>query len=259
MASSRGPSHPTTARLLILSATPLYGRAIARVVGEERGLRVLGVGDNLDAALGSLRELRPDVVLVDMDVPDSDVVLRAIFEAAPEVKIVAVAASATLPDLLTCARARVAGYVSGDDDPEELVTTIVGVARGEMRCSPRTATLVLEAIAALATERTPRPLDSGLTERELEVLELIGCGLSNKEIARRLSIELPTVKNHVHNILRKLKVNRRTEAMARLGPDWRLIDARSSSVAEEVNAQRQEMSHYHPPYRRKTDDMSERQ
>jgi two-component system, NarL family, nitrate/nitrite response regulator NarL len=163
-------------------------------------------------------------------------VLRAISEAAPEVRIVAVAASTTPPNLLTCARARVAGYVSRDDDPAELVATLVGVARGEMRCSPRTAMPVLEEVAALATERAPEPLESGLTERELEVLQLVGCGLSNKEIARGLSIELPTVKNHVHHILRKLKVNRRTEAMARLGPDWRLAEARSSGA--ESNDQR---------------------
>jgi two-component system nitrate/nitrite response regulator NarL len=232
MASPLGPSHPTPVRVFILTATPLYGRAIARVVGEERGLRVIGVGDSLDSALRSVRKLRPDIVLVDMGLRDGGLVLRAIGAAVPEVRIVAVAGATTPPQLLMCAQAQVAGYVSGDDDPEDLVMTIEGVARGEMRCSPRTAKAVLQEVAALATDRFPRPLDSGLTERELEVLELVGCGLSNKEIARRLAIELPTVKNHVHHILRKMKVNRRTEAMARLGPEWRVTEARSIGAAD---------------------------
>jgi ATP/maltotriose-dependent transcriptional regulator MalT len=75
---------------------------------------------------------------------------------------------------------------------------------------------VLDGVAALATQSAPEMVDIPLTTRELEVLSLIDVGLSNKEIARRLSIELATVKNHVHNILAKLNVNRRTEAVARL-------------------------------------------
>jgi DNA-binding NarL/FixJ family response regulator len=173
------------------------------------------VGD-VAGAMHCLSHLRADILLLDMGGGNSAAVVRAIARAAPNVKVIAFAVSADEHDFIACAKARVAGYVSHEEDSDDLVTTIQSVARGEMRCSPRTAQAVLDGVAALATQSAPEMVDIPLTTREREVLSLIDVGLSNKEIARRLSIELATVKNHVHNILAKLNVNRRTEAVARL-------------------------------------------
>jgi DNA-binding NarL/FixJ family response regulator len=93
-----------------------------------------------------------------------------------------------------------------------LIATLASVVRDEMACSPRIAAALLRRVASLAVERSPWPSGARLTARELEVLGLIDEGLSNKQIAGRLCIELATVKNHVHNILEKLQVGRRSEA-----------------------------------------------
>ena len=105
---------------------------------------------------------------------------------------------------------------------------VESVARGEMLCSPRLAATLLHRVATLAQERhSPGPLDS-LTVRERQIVDLLGDGLSNKEIARGLQIEVTTVKNHVHHILEKLQVARRADAatFARRRGDPELVDRR---------------------------------
>jgi DNA-binding NarL/FixJ family response regulator len=210
------PSGSDVIRVLILARRHLYSTALAQLLSGKEGLRVVGMVSDLAGAMHCLGHLSADVLLLDMGSGNSAAVVRTIAEAAPGVRVVAFEVSADERKLVACAKARVAGYVSPEEDPEDLVITIRSVARGEMRCSPRTAQAVLDRVAALAVEGAPEMVDIPLTTRELEVLKLIDVGLSNKEIARRLSIELATVKNHVHNILAKLKVNRRTEAVARL-------------------------------------------
>ena len=205
-------------RLFVVSAATLYRRALGEVLDSAEGLRVVGTGRALHDVLGALRALRPDVVVVDLSTPNIAVELSILREAIRDIRIVAVMSSFTRPgELMFCVKARVAGYVSTDDYPEDLVATIEGVARGEVRCSRRMAAALLEEVAAFAPGRVAAPGGRGLTAREVEVLGLIGCGLTNNEIARRLSIEPPTVKNHVHSILKKLHVTRRTDVMANLG------------------------------------------
>jgi DNA-binding NarL/FixJ family response regulator len=118
--------------------------------------------------------------------------------------------------VIDCAEAGVAAYVMRDESIEQLVETLAGVARREARCSPRLAGMLLRRVTELAANgHVPeRPGEPPLTQREREVLGLLADGLTNKQIAHRLSIEMPTVKNHVHSILGKLDVHRRTEAVA---------------------------------------------
>jgi two-component system, NarL family, nitrate/nitrite response regulator NarL len=203
-------------RVLILAQVRLYSRVLAEFLRRLEHLHVVGVTEDVAGALDSLGNLRPDIALIDMGIANSALAVQRIAAAEPTIKIIAFVVSGEQHELAACARARVAGYVALEEDPQELVVTIQSVARGEMRCSPRAAAAVLDGVAAFATERASDPVDIPLTVRELQVLELIARGLSNKEIARHLSIQIPTVKNHVHNILAKLKVNRRTEAVARL-------------------------------------------
>ena len=110
----------------------------------------------------------------------------------------------------------VSGYVSREDSLDDLVAVVESVGRGELLCSPRVAASLLRRVASRAGTRWDSAPTHHLTAREAQIGQLIQEGLSNKEIASRLGIEVTTAKNHVHNLLEKLQVHRRAEAVARL-------------------------------------------
>lgn len=202
--------------VLVVADIPLYREGMVRALGHGRRVHVLGAATSSEEALSRVRDLQPEVILVDVAMNDGFDTVRAIGEATPEAKVVALAVSDTEADVIACAEAGVWGYVPRDGTLDDLEAVVESVARGESLCSPRIAASLLRRVGALAAElRGPPPVTS-LTARELEVAALLDQGLSNKEIAQRLSIAVPTVKNHVHSILDKLHVNRRTEAAARL-------------------------------------------
>jgi DNA-binding NarL/FixJ family response regulator len=202
-------------RVLIVAHIRLYREGLAEMLQAEERIDVVGTAAGADEAVDALRREDPDVVLLDMAIPDNVWLVRALVAAVPGTKVVALAVPDVEREVLACAEAGVAGYVTREGSVEDLVAAVESVARGEMLCSPRMAATLLQRVATLALERSPAGIEARLTGRELQILDLIDQGLSNKEIARRLTIELSTVKNHVHNILEKLNVTRRGEAAAR--------------------------------------------
>jgi two-component system, NarL family, nitrate/nitrite response regulator NarL len=156
----------------------------------------------------------PDVVLLDTLTPDAEDAIRRIRGANAEAKIVALGTADEDDRLMAWAEAGVASYLPREASLGELADALDSLGRGEAVLSPRIAAELLLRVAALAGAR-PAGRDGGtLTSREREIVALIDLGLSNKEIARRLVIEVATVKNHVHNILEKLRVATRGEAAA---------------------------------------------
>jgi two-component system nitrate/nitrite response regulator NarL len=117
--------------------------------------------------------------------------------------------------VIAFAEAGVLGFVEGGASVEELRSGIECAARGEASCPPRIATTLLARLASLTGVQRGVSEPTGLTRRERQIVQLIAEGMSNKEIAQRLCIEVATVKNHVHNILEKLKVGRRGDAVTR--------------------------------------------
>ena len=117
---------------------------------------------------------------------------------------------------MACAEAGVAGFVTRDQSLADAVGVVESVTCGESACSPRTAAALLRRVAVLSGQRKPPEPPVGLTLRERQIAGLIARGRSNKEIARELSIEVSTVKNHVHHMLEKLGVAGRAEAAARV-------------------------------------------
>jgi two-component system nitrate/nitrite response regulator NarL len=202
-------------RVLILTEVGVYRDGLARLLTRDRRFEVVGVAAGVKEALAALEEVGPDIVLLDMPAPAGANAVRALLAAAPQVKVVALAVPEVERDVLAFAEAGAAGYVAREGSMEDLVAVVESVSRGEVLCSPGIAATLLRRVGALARERANEPIDGRLTARELDVLRLIEEGRSNKEIARALSIALPTVKNHVHSILEKLNVHRRTEAAAR--------------------------------------------
>jgi two-component system nitrate/nitrite response regulator NarL len=202
------------ARILLVTDVRLYREGIEAVLADREGVEVVASASACGEALELAGRLRPEIALVDVAMPDAVEGVRAIRRAAPGVKILALTVPETEGEVLTCIEAGVSGYVTRESSVDDLVAAIQSAGRDEMLCSPRIAATLVRRVAALAADAGRTQSEALLTSRELEIVGLIDEGLSNKEIASRLLIEVPTVKNHVHNILEKLHVRRRADAAA---------------------------------------------
>jgi DNA-binding NarL/FixJ family response regulator len=208
-----------TIRVVIVSDVRLYREGLAHILAAEPRLAVVGSASDVQTALRVTAENVPDVALVDMVMAQMDAAVRGLTATAPSVKIVVLGVREIEQDLLVCAEAGVAGYVPRAASVHDLVIALEGVGRGELLCSARTAAALWKRVATLAATASGSESSGGgggLTPRERETAALLEAGLSNKEIAARLGIEVATVKNHVHNLLEKLDVHRRGQAVARL-------------------------------------------
>jgi DNA-binding NarL/FixJ family response regulator len=206
---------PQKVRVIVLADVQLYREGLSRLLGENESIVVAGSGPTDRDCVASIRSERPDVVLLEAGSACRPAFVHEIERAAPDARLVAYGVVDEERQALQCAEAGVAAFVSGEATGEQLVSTILGVARGEFNCSPRFAAALVQRVRALAQGRAPATEDSPLTRRERGILALIDEGLSNKEIAARLGIEVCTVKNHVHHILEKLHATRRSQAAAR--------------------------------------------
>jgi two-component system nitrate/nitrite response regulator NarL len=201
--------------VFVLVAVRLYRDGIADALRHDSRFRVVGSAASLEDAEGRLRSLArpPDVTLVDLGLPEGAGVVRVLRAGWPSVGTVVLAVREADEDILLWAEAGVAGLVSREATLAELLDAVEAAAYAEVLTSPAVTAVLLRRVASLAGERGAGA-GPALTRREREIVRLMGRGLSNKEIAASLRIELPTVKNHVHNILEKLRVGRRTEAVA---------------------------------------------
>ena len=202
-------SNQSLPRVFVLAEARLYGEALAEFLSRRR-FQVVGVGAPPDFRLEALRSAKVDLILVDARLSALIAEVKG-FGGAP---VVALDVAESEDAVLACAEAGATGFVYRDASLEGLLTTLESVESGEMPCSPRIAARLMNRLAWLAGDQPPTTA-ADLTPRELEILKLVDAGLSNKEIGRRLSIELSTVKNHVHSILEKLGAHRRGEAAAR--------------------------------------------
>ena len=214
-------------RVIVLADVQLYREGLARLLGENESIIVAAAGSADRSCLPSIRSERPDVVLLEANSACRPAFVHEIERAAPDARLVAYGVIDEERQALQCAEAGVAAFVSGEATGEELVSTILGVARGEFSCSPRFAAALVQRVRVLAQGRAPATEDSSLTGRERGILALIDEGLSNKEIAARLGIEVCTVMNHVHHILEKMHATCRSQAAARaraIRPHHRVAD-----------------------------------
>ena len=201
-------------RVFIVDDNRLLREGLVFMLAEQEGLAVVGSAENGGEALGQIKDLRPDVVLVDIGIPANDgiEVTRALRQDLPEVRVIILGMPDLTDEIMACIEAGAAGYVLKEASFDYLVETIRSAHRGESFCSPRMAASLFSRVAELAGERIPNsPVK--LTPREVEIINRIAEGLSNKEIAQRLTVEVQTVKNHIHNILDKLQLHNRLEAV----------------------------------------------
>lgn len=202
-----------TVRALVASDLRLYREGLLDRLAPVRCLEVVDSVADPASTLAAVQALVPDLVLLDLAMPGAIELACAL---GPVTKVVVLSVHELEEEVIACAEAGVSGYVTREASFEELVEIVECVARGDMPCTPRIGALLLERVAAGADRRGRGDSAARLTRRELEVVGLIDTGLSNKQIARELSIELATVKNHVHSILGKLEVSRREDAARRV-------------------------------------------
>ncbi len=221
-------------RVLLGGDIRLYCEGLADLLGRDGRALVVAVGTETAEMVKSAARTSPDVVLVDMAMTGSLEVVRATREAHPRLPVIGLAVPDREPEIVACAEAGVSGFVPRDATLDHLVETLRSAIDGELRCSPRIAMALVRRLAALSPQ-LESSLELSLTRRERQVLRLIGSGLTNKEIAAELGIEPSTAKNHVHRVLEKLRVRRRSEAVARIhhpnASRWPGADRRATSTA----------------------------
>jgi two-component system nitrate/nitrite response regulator NarL len=201
--------------VFIVSEVRLYRDGLARLLRRDPRLDVVGSAGDVPGALEAIAGLEapPAAVLLDVPAPAGLEGLRQIEATLPSAKVIVLNVSdADEPAVIAWAEAGVGGLLARDVDVDDVAQAVSTTAGGGTVCSPRLAALLLRRLAKSSEE----PATSPLTSREREIAALLEQGMSNKEIAARLEIELPTVKNHVHSILTKLKASRRGQAAAML-------------------------------------------
>jgi DNA-binding NarL/FixJ family response regulator len=203
-------------RLLIIAEIRLYREGLAQVLGGEAGLQVLGTASDGEEGVWASSELQPDLALCGAGATIDPSIVGCIQEVSPGTRILVIGVSGQESAIIAWVEAGVAGYITEEQSLAELKQAIDDLCRGAARCSPPVSAALMRRIAALAKESSTAREYPALTRRETQILHLIRRGLSNKEIATELSIEVATVKNHVHNILGKLGVRGRAEAVATL-------------------------------------------
>lgn len=208
---------PDPIRVLLADDLILFRRAIAQLIEEEADLEVVGQASNGLLAVEAALALKPDVAVLDVEMPVMDGIeaARRILAALPETRVVMLTVSEDDDHLLEAVRLGVHGYLLKDLAPAELFDLIRAAMRNENPVSPALVGRLLAAVRAGTPPPRPERADAegpALSQRELDVLRLVADGLSNKEIGVRLSITEGTVKNHVHNALAKLDMDNRIQA-----------------------------------------------
>ena len=210
---------PDPIRVLIVDDHALFRRGLEMVLAEEPDIELVGEASDGAEAVAKAGEALPDVVLMDIRMPKSSGIeaCRAMKEVAPSAKIVMLTISDEEEDLFEAIRAGASGYLLKDIPYDEVADVVRAVHGGQSLINPSMAAKLLTEFAALAKrdgeERAQEVPAPKLTDREMEVLRLVARGMNNRDIAKELFISENTVKNHVRNILEKLQIHSRMEAV----------------------------------------------
>lgn len=169
---------------------------------------------DLPTLISEVDQAVPDAILLNVDTPDSSTLLQLGLDLDRRVRVIVYGLSTDREsEIVACAEAGVAGLHLRTESFEHLLMLTKSSGEGRAQCSPEVSSILLRRVYAFAAQANPDATTDVLTRREIEILELIEQGLTNQQIASRLSLTLHTVKNHVHNLLSKLGVASRAEAV----------------------------------------------
>ena len=202
---------------MIVDDHALFRRGLQMVLEAEEGIEVVGEAGDGQEAIQKAEEAMPDVVLMDVRMPKRSGIeaTTALKEVLPNVKILMLTISDEEADLYEAIKAGASGYLLKEISIEEVANAVRAVEAGQSLISPSMASKLLTEFATMVKktdDRQPLPAPR-LTERELQVLKLVAQGFNNRDIAKDLFISENTVKNHVRNILEKLHLHSRMEAV----------------------------------------------
>jgi DNA-binding NarL/FixJ family response regulator len=205
-------------RVLVVDDHALFRRGLEFVFAQEADIEVIGEAGDGEQGVARAAELLPDIVLLDVRMPKGTGIeaCAAIKDVAPSAKIIMLTMSDEEADLYDAIKAGATGYLLKEISIDEVADAVRAVYDGQSLISPSMASKLLNEFALMAKRtddrrnQVPAPR---LTERELEVLKLVARGLNNRDIAKELFISENTVKNHIRNILEKLQLHSRMEAV----------------------------------------------
>lgn len=215
-------AEPAPIKVFLADDHPVVRQGLRTFLESRPGIEVVGEAGDGETAVTEVERLRPDVVLMDLVMPGGGGLsaIRRMREQAPDTRVVVLTSFASDDQVIPAVQAGAAGYLLKDVEPSGLEAAIRLVHDGEALLDPQVARQVMEQVAHPA----PGGDLASLTPREREVLELLGRGMSNRELADTLVVSEKTVKTHVSNILMKLGVHDRTQA-ALLAVREGLVDA----------------------------------
>lgn len=199
-------------RVLVVDDHPLWRSGVRSDLERSGQAEVVGEAEDGGDAIEKAREVMPDVVLMDLQLPTVSGVdaTRAIVDDSPHVRVLVLSASAEEADVLEAVKAGASGYLLKSSSSEELLDAVLRVRKGEPVFTASLAGLVLSEFRRIATND---PTEPELTPRENDVLKLVAKGYTYREIGEKLFISTKTVQNHVQNILTKLQLKKRYELM----------------------------------------------
>ncbi|NLU76711.1 response regulator transcription factor [Streptomyces sp. HNM0575] len=216
-----GPAHerqqPEPIRVLVVDDHELFRRGLEIVLAQEEDIQVVGEAGDGAEAVEKAADLLPDIVLMDVRMPKRGGIeaCTSIKEVAPSAKIIMLTISDEEADLYDAIKAGATGYLLKEISTDEVSAAIRAVADGQSQISPSMAAKLLTEFKSMIqrTDESKLVPAPKLTDRELEVLKLVATGMNNRDIAKELFISENTVKNHVRNILEKLQLHSRMEAV----------------------------------------------
>jgi DNA-binding NarL/FixJ family response regulator len=203
-------------RVLIADDHPVFRDGLRTLLSSSEGFEVVGDAANGTEAVARALELQPDVVVMDLNMPELDGIeaTRALVQASPHMRVLVLTMFDDDDSVFAAMRAGAAGYVLKGADQTEIVRAIRSVGSGEAIFGAPVARRVMAYFSAARKSAQPSPFPE-LTDRELEVLDLAAGGVNNQGIARRLSISEKTARNHISNIFAKLQVADRAQLIVR--------------------------------------------
>jgi DNA-binding NarL/FixJ family response regulator len=199
-------------RIVVVDDQALFRTGLARLLNEDERIEVVGQAEDGLAALEVVARLRPDVVLMDLKMPNLDGIeaTRRMLASNPETKVLILTSFDADTSIIQALKAGAAGYVLKDSQAEGIVSSILAVMSGERVMASAVAQRVLDMLTGTTT---PKEFYDGLTTREVEILKLLASGMANKQIAYKLGISEKTVRNHVSNMYEKLQIFDRAQAV----------------------------------------------